>query len=120
MRDADGDVLAAILRELVGLRADLAAARPAAPHDDAAGADLLRAIVAAVADRLFSAGDLLIHARLPAAAPLHAAIIAAIGTANARRLGKALARCEGADLDGLRVVRVDSDSTGIIWNVRRV
>jgi hypothetical protein len=91
----------------------------AQPQPDAT-AQLLRAIYAAVGDRVFSAGDLLIHAALPVAGSLHTAIIAAVGVCNARKLGKTLARIEGHELDGVRAVRVDSDSTGILWSVRRV
>ena len=120
----DSEPLAAILAELRGLRADLhllaAGRRPELAPADAALSDLLRAIHDAVADRVFSAGDLLIHAALPIAAGLHAAILAGIGIANARRLGKALARAEGRNLGGLVVVRVETDSSGILWSVRRV
>ena len=110
-----------LLRQIAADLHTLATPRPAGiAADDAALCGLLRAIDAAVGDRVFSAADLLIHARLPLATALQAAIIATVGAANARMVGKALARAEGRDLGGLVVIRVDSDSTGILWSVRRV
>lgn len=114
------ELLAAILDELRLLRRDLAARAPAVSSDDGKLGALLAAIHGSIADRIFSAGDLLIHSRLPIASNLHAAILAAVGAANARKVGKAMARAEGRNLGGLVVVRVDSDSTGILWSVRRV
>jgi len=57
-----------------------------------------------------------VHANLDA--ELRAAIIAACGVANARRLGKALARVEGFDLAGFVVARIAADRTGTSWSVR--
>ncbi len=115
------EVLALLRRIAADLHTLAAAAHPAGSrNEDAALGGLLRAIHACIADRVFSAGDLLVHAALPVAADLHAAIVATVRAANARKVGKALARAEGRHLGGFVVVRMDMDSTGILWCVRRV
>jgi hypothetical protein len=48
---------------------------------------------------------------------LHDAIVSAVRAINGRRVGKLLRRIEGADIDGLRVVRVGMDREGISWRV---
>jgi hypothetical protein len=39
---------------------------------------------------------------------------------SSRRIGKRLKRLEGADVDGLRVVRDGQDREGAIWSVREL
>ncbi|MEJ7669576.1 MAG: hypothetical protein WKH97_12740 [Casimicrobiaceae bacterium] len=84
-------------------------------------ADLLHAIAATTRGLKFTVNELLEHAEVVAdrAADqrLHDAIIAACGGLNGRRLGKMLARLEGRELDGLRVVRVGVGRDGIAWRV---
>jgi hypothetical protein len=113
---------AELVAEIRALRADLATRlTPPGQCNDTALAELVAVIEAQIGDRVFYVGDLLIHAQLPLAAPLQAAIVRAAGAMNARRLGKALARAEGLNLNGLTVVRCDSDSSaGIVWQVRKV
>jgi hypothetical protein len=114
-------LLEELVLEVRGLRADLAALAGAPRGDgDGAAAALLAAIYGSVADRIFSAGDLLIHSKLPIGEAIDVAIVASIGIANARRLGKLFARIEGRNLGGYVCRRVSSDGAGIAWSVRRV
>jgi hypothetical protein len=77
---------------------------------------LLIAIAAAVADRAFSAAEVMAHAVYDE--PLQRALAAA-GISNARRLGKLFRRFEGSDIAGLQLQRIGSDYQGIIWRVAR-
>lgn len=79
---------------------------------------LVIAIRRHVADAVFSVGDLIEHARLPQASALAAAIVAAVGALNARKLGQRLRRLEGEQCDGIEIVRVSSDRDGAVWGAR--
>lgn len=81
---------------------------------------LLRAIHARVADRVFVAPELIEYAEISDAEELRSAILAAVGSLNARRLGKRFAEIEGEEIDGYRLRRVGADRGGICWQVVRV
>jgi hypothetical protein len=105
-----------LVLEVRALRAELAGRGAALPRAaDTAG--LLRVIVAAVGDRVFTCAELVAHSTLPASADLHAAIVASVGAANPRKLGKLLRSIEGQDFAGLSVRRVGSERDGLIWCV---
>jgi hypothetical protein len=111
------DELTVLLREirdeLRGLRALVERGRVEQPAAPATG-DLLRAIVLACGDRLFTSRELLEHADV---AP---ALRAALGSVSARRLGKLLARIEGRVIDGLCVHRIGTTSHVVSWMVKAV
>lgn len=105
-----------MLAELRELRADVAgrgAPRQAGPETAA----LLLAIRAAVGEYVFTCADLVEHAALPAAADLQGAIVAAIGSLQPRRIGKALRAIDGCDVEGLTVRRHGSGRDGVEWKV---
>ena len=117
----------ALLRELIGkvdalaaevalLRADMARRIPLR-RDAEATAALLAAISESVAGRTFSAAELVDHATLTTAGGLRDAIVDAVGSLDARRLGKLLKRMQGAPGEGLRVVRVGEDGDGARWEL---
>lgn len=81
---------------------------------------LLGAIFGRVGDRVFVATELIEYAEVADAEELRSAILAAIGSANPRRLGKAFAEIEGEEIDGYRLQRVGADRGGICWKVARV
>ena len=116
---ADAAILAAILREVLALRADVAAlsVRAHLPihQTDAAIGDLLRAISGYCQDAAFSTRALVAHAQtMPA---LSAAIVSAVGILNARALGKVLKSVEGVAIDDLQVQRLGLDGAGVVWKV---
>lgn len=84
-------------------------------------AALVSALDAATQGLKFCVSELLLHAEVVADRSadlrLRAAIVAACGSINGRRLGKLLSRIEGKDVDGLKVVRVGTSRDGIIWQV---
>lgn len=94
--------------------------RGARLQGDAQTAELLRVMRAAVGARVFNSVHLARHAALPAAAGLRAAIVAAVGSLNPRRIGKALRAFEGRDIEGLTVRRVGEDRDGAIWMIAGV
>lgn len=116
----------ALLALLEQIAADVRALREAAEHGREirpqadTSADLLRVIRAAVGDCVFTCADLVEHAALPTAAELQAAMIAAVGSTNARRIGKLLRKVEGIGAGGLTVRRVGEDRGGAIWMVAGV
>lgn len=118
---APDPLLVQVLAEVRELRLELAALRSdLAGHGsqaDPATADLLRAIESACGALPFTSSDLLAHAELPDCADLAVAIVACIGAASARKLGKLLCRIEGVDVDGLAVHRVSEGRDGIVWRV---
>lgn len=82
---------------------------------------LLHAIWNGVGNVRFTAADLVQNAELvldrredPA---LYAAIVDALGTLSARKLGARLAQIEGRTLDGLRIQRLKNGRDGIIWKI---
>jgi len=109
-------LLRQILERLVAIEARLAVRKP---EISAADAELVRRIAEAVGARTFSGWEVVDHARLPGAADLRAAVVAAIGSENSQRLGKRLQRVEGQDVGGLRVVRVGVDRDGVLWRIAR-
>lgn len=112
--DAKLDRMLAVLERIaVAVEANLA------PRRREVGV-LLRAIHARVADRVFVAPELIEYAEISDAEELRSAILAAIGSANPRRLGKAFAEIEGEEIDGYRLQRVGADRGGICWKVARV
>jgi len=121
----DDKTLLTAIREIV--RDELRALRLAGGHiknveRDAADAELLRAIVATERrDSDFTAAEAVEHALLPEPEfePLRAAIIAAVGSLDARRLGKCLRRIEnaGRSISGLAVHRLRADRNGAVWKI---
>jgi hypothetical protein len=89
--------------------------RPA--PSDARYTELVRAIAKSAVDRVFSSAELVAHCEVTP--ELADAITAAVGGLNARKVGRALRRVEGMDLDGLIVTRVGSDSNGVSWRITR-
>ncbi len=92
---ADSEILSAVLREILALRAEVAVLTsrlPVSSPDSPALSGLLAAIHTSVAGRVFSVGELVAHANLDA--DLHAAIVGTLGAASGRQLGKALSRAE--------------------------
>jgi hypothetical protein len=79
---------------------------------------LLAAIAEEAAETVWSARELVDHARV--SEPLRSALLAACGALNARKTGKLLARLEGVDLAGLLVERIGADGSGIVWTVRKL
>ena len=109
------ELLRDIRDELRALRADLAGRqRRLAPADRDALERLLPIIASTVAGRVFGVAELAAHARLPSATALREAL-ASIG--GSRKVGRLLARAAGADVNGLRVVRVGEDSAGALWSI---
>ena len=78
--------------------------------------ELVRVIAATTRERVFSSAELIAHSELVPG--LRAAIVSAIGSLNARKLGRALRRVEGTDIAGLVVARVGADSGGVSWRIR--
>lgn len=112
-------LLREILAELRRINGTLTAGRPVA-HNDVAVSELVRAIYSTIGDRLFSCGELLVHAETVQATNLIAAIVAVCGAMNARMVGKALARSEGRIFAALSVRRRGSDASGIVWQITMV
>ncbi len=108
-------LLAELVAEVRGLRADLAAGRSTPNAGGEAMANLLREIVAYCGDSAFSTRALTAHAETAPA--LSAAIIGATGIMNARAVGKLLKRWEGIDTDGLQVKRLGVDGAGVVWQI---
>ena len=119
---ADSIEVLALLRQMAAdLHTLAAAAHPAGGrNEDAALGGLLRAIAATAGRVAFSSAELVEHAALPPAATLRAAIVAAVGTVNPRRLGKVLRAIEGREIGGLQVVREGTDREGVVWRVAEV
>lgn len=105
-------LLLEILGELRAIRAAIAPG-PHAPLEPGAEA-LVLAISAHAGDLLFCARELVEHSRL------RAAIVAAVGELNSRRLGRLLRRLEGREIAGVRIERVGEDRDGVAWRVSRV
>jgi len=103
----DSELLAVLLREILALHRKVDALAAATLSVGVKGADcvvvadLLRAIVAAVDDHLFTAADLLLRVPPPRAAALRRAVVAAVGAESPRRIGKLLKRYEGLDVGRL-------------------
>ena len=119
---ADEGILAAILELLLDLNRKVDAisnqrATDSPVDSDTAAPVLLRAIADIVGDHGFTAADLLLRVPPPADAPLRRAIVRAVRAESPRRIGKLLKRYEGADVAGLRVVRVGVERDGIVWQV---
>jgi len=68
---------------------------------------------------VFTAGEVITNSELSVAAALREALVAALGAANARALGKLLRRVEGLELDGMRVQRCGQERDGVVWRVTR-
>lgn len=113
---ASDPLLPLILAELQALRREVAELRAERERAPATGAEpLVRVIADFVGARAFTAKELVEHSELPAAAELRAAIVAGIGSANPRKLGKLLRAIEGRAFCGLSVRGVGSDRDGRIW-----
>ena len=96
-------------------------ARPrVVPKGDPKAGELVDAIAAMAGARVFTTAELIVHAALPEASALRDAITALVGRLNAKALGKALRRCEGADFAGLSIQRVGDDRGGVLWRVSRL
>ncbi len=119
---------AALLAVLAEMRDEIRALRFAveklmAPRckdepDEAAIANLLRAIDAAIGARSFLCSHLRDHALLHDGEPLRAAIIAAAGAMNMKRLGRLFSKIEGRAIGGYEVHLVSSkDRKGTQWQI---
>ena len=121
------DLLLQLIDEVRGLRAEVRAAleewkakgsNATSGRNAATEEALLRAIAKYAPDRAFSNAELVVHAgKVP---ELRAAIVAAVGALNARKLGRALRRVEGVNLGGLAVGRIGDDGAGLVWFIKRV
>jgi len=78
--------------------------------------ELVRAMRETVRDKAFTTAELVEYAGLVPA--LREAIVAAVGALNPRRIGKLLRRIEGHDFDGVNIIRIGADSSGVVWGVR--
>jgi hypothetical protein len=78
-------------------------------------ANLLQEIVGYCGNLVFSSGALIFHA--PDLPTLEDAIIGVCGIMNARRLGHALKRWEGVELEGMRITRDGLDAAGVVWRI---
>ena len=118
---ADSAEVLALLRQIAAdLHTLAAAAHPAGGrNEDAALGGLLRAIVATAGRVAFSSAELVEHAALPPAATLRAAIVAAVGTVNPRRLGKVLRAIEGREIGGLQVVAKARTAKALFVGLRK-
>jgi hypothetical protein len=119
-KPSDADLLALvlagqseILAEVRALRAELAV-RGARPAPESV-AELVRCLSQLPAGTAFSVAELLEHAQVVPAT--RAAIIAAVGAPNGRKLGKLLRRIEGLDFDGACIVRSGSTREGVSWRL---
>lgn len=96
--------------EVAALRAELACLRQRVDRLERGGDDrLLAAIADAVGADLFTAAELIAHARLEEHAPLRRALLAC-GATEPKRLGRRLKR--------LGVECIGSDRTGRVWRLR--
>ncbi len=75
---------------------------------------LLRAVVAAIPDCVFSSAELFAHA---AVNDTLRDAFAAVGIRSARQLGKRLQRLQGHTTGGLMITRHGSDAHGAIWSI---
>ena len=108
-------LLRQIAADIAALR-DIFQTRPArsgAVKD--ADAALLRLIWRFAGHRAFSARELLQHSTL--SPDFHTAILAAVRTANPRRLGRYFRRIENQDFDGYKMQCLGADRDGLIWQV---
>lgn len=117
VRPTTNALLAKLIAEVRGLRADLAQ-RDGQPSPDDANSNLLQEIKRAVGKLEFSSAELSRHATLPAAANLEAAIILSIGSLQPRRIGKALDSLQEKNFGGLVILRLGEDRNGAFWAVR--
>ena len=107
------DTLTRTVADLVATVADLQAKLlRLAPDLD----ELLFAIVRVVGNHVFSTKQIDAHSRLEAGMPLLIELERA-GATTPQRLGKALRRIEGINIDGRTVQRISNDQDGIIWQV---
>jgi hypothetical protein len=107
----------AVLREEVATLRRIVEARrrPRVTVEDSA---LVLAIAAHARGATFTAGELVQHAALMDAEGLRGAIVDAIGSLHARKLGKRLRRLDGVDVGGgLQIVRIGEDRAGALWAV---
>ena len=113
----DSELLAAILEELRGLRADLADRKRGrlSLADRALLAAFLPVVAAVVGARAFTVRELVDHARLPTEAALLDALAAAGG---ANKAGRLLKRGNGIEVDGMMAWNVGDDRDGLVWRVR--
>ena len=112
----------ALLRELVDVQREVLAelralrmvmeARGARQHVDQAAGELVRRI-AQLPRVPFSVAELLEHAQV--VPDLAAAIVAAVGALNGRKLGKLMKRIEGTTFDHASIVRCGTSREGALW-----
>jgi hypothetical protein len=108
------ELLEALMAEVQALRAALRAAQPGTarrPEEDLA--PLALAIAEAVGCHDFNAGELL------DLAAHKEQLREALGSRNARQIGKLLSRMEGHDFDSVRLVRLTTDRDGAVWSVQK-
>lgn len=110
------DELRAIRDEQRAIRGLLERRRPDEPND--AVVRLLAAIYEAVAERLFTARELVDHAT-DQSESLRDAIVIAVGALNAKRLGHLLKRIEGNTYGDHFIFRRGVGRDGIDWRVFR-
>jgi hypothetical protein len=112
------NLIVELIAEVRGLRADFRAATPmAGKSQDDVLAGHLAAIERHVQRRTFTVLDLVEHCEVAESEALRDALIGLAGALNGRRVGQALARMEGVNLDGLMVRRSGTGREGAYWRV---
>ena len=116
------DLIAAVLAEVQAMRAELAQLRQelrALRRRDtsAADAELVQALFAVLKGKRFAAWEVADYAtdRSLQYERLRAAVEASIGSADSRRIGKALKRLQGMSLSGLVIEREGENREGALW-----
>jgi hypothetical protein len=115
---AETDAIVTLLRELVAGQADLSAKLdtllsrlPPGPRDDADEA-LIRVIASVAGDLPFTA------AALWRRRAVNLALASALENSDLdspKQIGRMLRRCEGCDVDGVRILRVGATREGLVW-----
>jgi hypothetical protein len=81
---------------------------------------LALAIISSAGTDIFTARELVAHARLEEEVVLREAIVAELGTLSGRRVGKFLKRIEGLGFAGHAVQRSADSNQGALWVVSKL
>ena len=127
---SDAALLAALLEGQEQIRAELRAIRAALEREElralrrrdtsAADAELVQALFAVLKGKRFAAWEVADYAGDTSLeyVRLRAAVEASIGSADSRRIGKALKRLQAMSLGGLVIEREGENREGALWRVR--